>query len=557
MSKCRSLKFIGVSFLLVGLLMIGSLGTLTAAKGPPRGGWVRWNPHPIGDWSERYNPFVPGAASQTTWVLIYEPLLYFNPLTGEVDHWLAESYQWSDDLLSVTFKLREGVKWQDGRPFAAEDVEFTFNLLKEYPEADQYGVWKKLTKVEAVDEYSVVFHLTEPDVPSLWYFGGQQTIVPKHIWKDVEEPSKWANKDPVGTGPFKLDRFTPASIFYKRNPDYWQEGKPYIEGVEIVAFKSNESANMTLMKGELDYTNNFVPNIEKTFVAKDPEHNHYWFAPWGVVILYMNTARFPFSLRPVRWAIAMAVDREELVSKAYYNYQGPAGPAGPVTISTQPKMWNSNIPKNFTHDPERAVAILESLGFERDKDGIFTTPEGKRLSFSIIVVSGWSDWVAECKLMSKQLEKIGIEVTVEPLEFAGYFSGLQKGDFDLAISWTTFGPSPYYGYKDLLHSDRYAPVGEIAKSTHWHRWTSKEVDELLDSFAKTADEEKQRGLMYRLQNIFAHELPVAPLHYGAMWYEYRTEKFVGWPDPDNPYAGAPGTDIVVNAKILSSIHLRE
>jgi len=553
----RSLKFVGISFLLVGLLMVGSLGTFTIAKEPPRGGWVRWNPHPIGDWSERYNPFIPGAASETNWVLLYEPLLYFNPLTGEVEPWLARDYKWSDDLLSITFNLRENVKWHDGKPFTAEDVEFTFNLLKKHPETDQYGVWEKLTDVKATGKYTVIFRLKEPDVPSLWYFGGQQAIVPKHIWKDVEEPARWANKNPVGTGPFILDRFAPASIFYKRNPNYWQEGKPYIDGVEIVAFKSNESANMTLMKGELDYTNNFVPNIEKTFVARDPEHNHYWFAPWGVVTLYMNTARYPFSERAFRWAVAMAIDREELVSKAYYNYQGPASPAGPVTISTQPGMWNSNIPEFFTYDPERAVSILKSLGFTRGEDGIFRTPEGKPLSFSIIVVSGWSDWVAECKLMSKQLEKIGIKVTVDPIEFAGYYSRLQKGDFDLAISWTTFGPSPYYGYKNLLHSSRYAPVGEIAKENLWHRWTSKEVDRLLEGFASTADKEKQKGYMYRLQNIFYHEMPSAPLHYGAMWYEYRTERFVGWPDEENPYAGAPGTAIVTNTKILSNIHLRE
>ncbi|MFQ5793964.1 MAG: ABC transporter substrate-binding protein [Candidatus Bipolaricaulia bacterium] len=522
----------------------------------PRGGIVRWNPHPAGPWPDTYNPFSPGL--EQNWVLIYEPLLHFNELTVEIEPWLAESYAWNDDLRTVTFEIRPSVQWHDGELLTAEDVEFTFNLMKEFPALDTQSVWAILESVQAVDQDTIVMKLKQVSVPSLWYIAEQVPIVPQHIWSTVRDPVTFVNRKPVGTGPFKLGRYRPEVIRFDRNPDYWQPGKPYVDGVEVVAFKLNDDAFLALLRHELDYVNNFIPDIEKTFVSRDPEDNHYWFAPNGVVTLYTNTARYPLSLREVRWAIAMAIDRKELVDKAYYNYGEPASPAGPVMVPTLTDWWNSSIPATFTLDPERSIRILEGLGFERGRDGIFVTPDGKRLEFSIIVVNGWTDWVAECQLMAQQLKKIGMDVTVEALDFGAYFSKLQRGDFDLGISWTTFGPSPFFGYSDLLHSKFSAPVGETAMGTNWHRWTSDQVDALLDAFASTADPEEQKGILYNLQSIFFHELPSIPLHYSAMWYEYVTENFVGWPDVSNPYAmGGPGSTIAESAKVLSNVHLKK
>lgn len=148
-----------------------------------------------------FNPYL-ATNLRTTTDFIYEPLVVFNEMHGNTPVMrLAESYKMSDDLMSVTFDIRKGVKWSDGQAFTANDVLYSFNLLKNKPELDQRGINKWVTSVEKIDDYKVRFRLTEAN-SNVPYEISQVPIVAEHVWKEVKDPTTFTNENPVGTGPF-------------------------------------------------------------------------------------------------------------------------------------------------------------------------------------------------------------------------------------------------------------------------------------------------------------------------------------------------------------------
>ena len=132
---------------------------------------------------------------------MYEPLLIFNPLTGAFVPWLAEGYEFAGDHRRLSFQIRRGVTWSDGRRFTARDVAFTFELLKKFPALDLRNFWQYLAEVRVTGDDAVEFRFARPFVPGLEDISSQP-IVPEHAWKDVADPIAFANEQPVATGPF-------------------------------------------------------------------------------------------------------------------------------------------------------------------------------------------------------------------------------------------------------------------------------------------------------------------------------------------------------------------
>ena len=198
------------------------------------------------------------------------------------------AFELSDDLKSVTFTFRDGVLWSDGQPLTTKDVVYTFNLLKETPALDATGIWSKLDKVEAVGNNQVKFTFKAPsslaaakinDVP----------IVPEHIWKNVSDPTTFANENPVGSGPMtEIPRFTAQTYDQCRNPHYWDAQALKVDCMRLAELGTNEQMLTALSGGDLDWGAAFIPDIKKTYVAADPEHFHYWFPPGTLVGFVFN-----------------------------------------------------------------------------------------------------------------------------------------------------------------------------------------------------------------------------------------------------------------------------
>jgi peptide/nickel transport system substrate-binding protein len=525
-----------ISCLLVLTILLTACGgaATTPAQSGPKNSVLTIVPSPIGDFTSNFEPTITNP-TYGTFGLIYETLLFFNRQDGSVKPWLASSYQFSSDAKSVTFTLQQGVKWSDGQPFTSNDVVFTLNMLHQYPAADTNNLWTYISSVSAPDANTVTVNFNQAYTPILWYLGGQTWIVPQHIFSTVGDPTKFANSKPVGTGPFILKSFTPQLIDLVKNPNYWQPGKPAVSEIKFPSFNSNTSAELLLSQGSVDWTGLFTPNINQTFVARDPAHNHYWFPPSNVVMLYLNTAKYPFNLLPVRQAISDVLDRNQMYQQAESGYEPVSSPTALVLPANKSFLASDYANSAFSINTAQAAQALASAGFTKDSNGIYADKNGKELTFNINVVTGWTDWVTDCQIMSNNLDSLGMKVSVNSISFNDYFSALQLGNYDAAISWTNPGPTPFFLYSSLLYSKNTAPIGKAAAS-NFERWNDPATDKLLNQYATSADPNVQQQAIAGIEKIMVEELPAIPLVYGATWNEYSTARFTGWPTPDNAYA---------------------
>jgi peptide/nickel transport system substrate-binding protein len=528
------------SLLALFLILLAACGQGSSTSTTPKNSVLNVVPSPKGDFTNGFTPF-SGSALYGSQGMIYETLLFFNRMNGDVKPWLAQSYAFSSDSKTLTFHLRTDVKWSDGQAFTADDVVFTLNLLKQYPAADLNSIWQYIQQVQNSDNSTVVVTLKQPYTPVLWYLAGQTYIVSKHEYANVGDPTKFADVNPIGTGPFMLKSFSPQLIDLKKNPTYWQPGKPAVNEIRYPSFNSNTSAELLLQRGDVDWTGLFTPNIQQTYVSKDPAHNHYWFPSRNIVMLYLNTAKAPFNQLAVRQAISSAIDRDKIYKIAESNYEPVSSPTGLVLPANQSNLDSAYANTSFSLDTSKSAQLLSSAGFTKGSDGIYADKSGKKLSFSINVVTGWTDWVTADQIISTNLKAIGIDARVNSISFNSYFSALQMGTFDMAISWTNPGPTPFFLYDSLLNSTNSAAIGKQANS-NWERWMDPNTDKMLAQYATTTDSSLQQQALNGLQQIMVEQLPSIPLVYGATWYEYSTRNFTGWPNANNAYASPAAFD---------------
>ncbi|MFB5192413.1 ABC transporter substrate-binding protein [Alicyclobacillus fastidiosus] len=479
---------------------------------------------PNGAFQRNFNPFST-SADPGTQGLIYEPLFYDSVVSSNVYGILGRSTAWSNHNKTLTVTLQTNANWTDGKPFTSQDVVFTFNLLKKYPTIDLNAVWSKLSSVKSDGNDKVVFNFKQADVPYATYVL-ETYIVPQHIWSKLGDPSKVDVTNPVGTGPYTLSTFSPEDYTMKANPNYYG-GKLSVPEVDFPAYNSNDSADLALSTGSLDWTGLFIPNIDKVYSSKN-QNNKYWFAPGGLNLLTPNLKNPLLGNQVVRQAISMAVNRNDLSQKAEYGYEKVANPTG-LILPTFQSWVDPNLPKTdttFTFDPTGAEKLLQSAGFKKNGSGIYVSANGQALSFKLIVPSGWTDWDQDAALIAAQLKQIGIQINVQQEQYAGYQSDLSSHKFDLALVSTNVGPSPYYVYQNTFGT---------GASTNYEQWSDPKTDQALADFASTTNETEQKQDIDKLEKIVSEQLPAIPLIYGAEWYEYNDSQYTGWPDANNPY----------------------
>jgi peptide/nickel transport system substrate-binding protein len=489
------------------------------------------------NWQCDFNPY-NGSVNGQSFGILYEPLVYDNLLNDQKTPWLASAYQWSSDSKTLTFTIRTGVKWTDGQDFSADDVVFTFNLLKQHPEADLQSDWAVLAGVTKEGSDKVVMTFQQAAVPNFYQIAGQTAIVPQHIWSAFSDPATQVVKDPVGTGPFTMNSCTPQNIGYKRNPSYWQKGLPYVDTVNYPAFLDNDPANAFLAAGQAQWGGQFIPNIDTYYVAKDPKNNHYWFPPIQNINVWFNTTVAPLDNKVVRQAIAYGIDRASVSQKGEFGYEPPGNQTG--VLSPTFDSWIDKAQANkygYKLDTAKATSLLQGAGFTKGSDGIYKDASGKRLSFSIINIAGYTDWVASVQVIQDNLKQIGIEIKPSNLDSQAYFDKLFNGNFQLAYGAlnTSPGPNPYYELRNTLDSATTADIGQTAAGDYG-RYKNSAVDALFDQFGATTDQAKQHDLIKQVEAIMLEDVPVVPVTEGVAWYQYSTKDFGGWPTKDNPYA---------------------
>lgn len=554
-------------FMLVCLMVVLSTALVINAQDDPvtpRGGTVvtSTGEQLIG---QNFNPYAadPLDFSQG---FVYEQLYIYNPVDGGVaTPWLATGHEYSEDLMSVTFTLREGVLWSDGEAFTADDVAFTFNMFLEHPATDTGAMGDFLVSVEVVDDLTVTFTLNRVFTIAHELIGGRW-IVPEHHWADVEDFALFTNAEPVGTGPLTtVDEYNEQSYTLCRNENYWQvddngEQLPYVDCVRQVLFQGNDPANLALINGDLDWVGNFIPDIDQTFVDENPENHGYYFWPGGATVqLYSNTTKAPFDDVNFRRAMSMAIDYEAVVGIGMYGYTEASNPVG---LGPRYSDWVSEDAIAYaeetgqgTYNPEGAAAALDEAGYvDSDGDGIRNLPDGgDNIAFDVQVVNGWTDWVTSVQIISQNFQDIGLDAIIQTPDFGAWFSNLQNAEYDVSIGWGTAGNTPYNYFRNLLLSDLISEEG-VANGETWHRWTSEEADALLTAFTSTADAEEQATIVDRLQQLYVENVPAIPLFPGPTWYEYTTYRFTGFPTQDNYYAQGSPWDAPSRSVVINTIH---
>ena len=489
-----------------------------------------------------FNVYSPNKITGTE-NLLFEKLYFINGYNCEENPWLATEYEWRDPQ-TLVFTIRDGVTWNDGTAFSAEDVVFTFDLLKEFPALDTKGSTNGLDTVTA-DGATVTFAFTGPSIPSFATIV-DTFIVPRHVWEAVDDPVTFVNaENPVGTGPYTLASFNSEEVVWRLRDDYWNGENIRVQEIGFSKPAEGQANMLRLANGEYDFDAMFIPNVEEVYVSRDPENNKYWFAQGSSISLYFNLTKPPFDDVAFRRAVASAVNRDEIAQKAQLGYVSVASQTG-LKLPGQADWLNPDIPNEgyIAYDPDAARQILTDAGYTYDGETLLT-PDGNPVELSFKIPAGWNDWIQAGNIVQSNLAEIGITVNVEtPDPAIVNDQDRPTGNFDLVFGVHGGSCSMYRNFYDHMASAASAPIGEPADS-NFVRWEDPETDELLAQFLSAETEEDQKTIAHGLQQIMWDSLPTIPLWYGAIWFEYRTENAVGWPNEEDPYAASGDLPLIL------------
>jgi peptide/nickel transport system substrate-binding protein len=502
--------------------------------------------------TQAFNPFV---ATQAIWGmgadgLIYEPLLQFDIAAPPKYYpWLATAYQWSAGGKAVTFTIRQGVKFNNGTPMTPADVAFTYNLVKKNPSINLGGL-----PISSVSTSGNTVTLT---FPSAQYTNLQQIagvpILPQAIWSKVGNPATYTDANPVGTGPYKLKTFTPQGFTLTKNAGYWQASKAKVTNVYFPVYTSNTGALTALFSGQIDWTGNFIPGLQKDFVAKDPAHHHYWEAPGSTNAFIPNLNKWPTNQLPVRQAISLAVNRAVLASEGEAGLENPVLNATGITLPTY-SAWSAPVSSKTvaaTSNAAAAQAVLTKAGYTKGGNGFFQKG-GKTVSVTLISPSAYTDYAEVGSIAAQELRNAGIDATFQGISVNAWNADMGNGNFTLAEHWSNGGVTPYNLYDNWLDS---ALDKGSAATGDYERLNNPAVDAALAKLAGAATVQSQTAALVPIENYVAANLPVIPITTASDWFEYNSQHWVGWPTQSNPYeSGQPsgtnnnagtGTDEVV------------
>lgn len=500
---------------------------------------------------ENFNPYLTASGRLGGALLIYEPLLVQSSINGSFTPFLATGFHFRDPR-TAEFSIRTGVTWSDGKPFSAADVVFTYRLLKKYPALDTNGIWAQVKSISSTGD-TVRFTFKAPNVP---YIGTLSSvpIVPQHIWKDLKDPTKYTDTKPVGTGPFELRHFAPTQYVLIKNPKYWQANKIAPDKVVYPATSSNNSTTqLDIVSGKFDWAYSFLPQVQQTYVQRDPATNLYWFPPGGTICLYLNLTKAPYTDVNFRRGLSDALKRSTIADKAVNGYLTAASQSG-LILPNLKKWLDPSLPKQgyVTQDVPKAVKEFTAAGYTM-RGGKLVAKNGKQFTMTITAPSGYSDWVAAAKEVTNQLQAVGIKVTLDLPEPTQYTQATQAGTFDTAFGGFGGTGVPYLDFNNTLNAEYATPINKPT-AQNFERYKNPTVQKQLAALAASTSFDDQKKHVVALQRIMIDQVPIVMLYYGGSWGLFSTRNFTGWPSAKDPYTLPTSYN---NAALLVLTHLKK
>ena len=406
---------------------------------------------------------------------------------------LATSWEVLDGGKRIVFKLREGVKFHDGTEFDANAVKW--NIDSRLDEATKSPQRKQLVKVvesvNVIDKYTVEFNLLGP-FPALMGMLAQRVgfvVSPAAARKHGEE----FGSNPVGTGPFLFKEWVRGShVRLERNPDYWEEGLPYLDKIDYEDVAGSVVGIQRLVTGEIDYVGQLSPNdIRAIEDNADIELHPVKVGRWHS--LQWRWDRPPFNNADFRRAVAHAVDRKHIVDIL------TAGKATMAAGPTPPGLWWYSELAAFEHDPGKAREYLEKSGYEGDE--------------VLLTVAGTGIYPRIGQLVQEQLLDVGINVQINAVPQKGWYGKVLKGEFEFTPTRWTQRPDPDGLLQILFHTEGFA------NST---KYSNPKVDALLDEARTMTDIPARTKLYAEAQRHIAADLPYVSLFFAVEYGATRT-----------------------------------
>jgi peptide/nickel transport system substrate-binding protein len=422
---------------------------------------------------------------------------------------LAESWTVTDQGRTVTFKLRPGVKFHDGKPLTSADVQFSIMevLKKFHPRAP--NSFKEVEKIETPDPQTAVFRLNKPAPYMMMVLSGFETpIVPKHLFEGTDiKNSKYAN-EPVGAGPFKFVEWKRGQyIRFDRFGDYFKKDQPYLERVVVRSIADTATRSAVLEKGEVHLAGfGAVPYSDVIQLAKLP---HITVTKKGyessspIVQIDFNTRKAPFDNKKVRQAIAYALERKYIIDKIWFGFGRVA--TGPINSNFKASGLYTSDVKNYevANGLEMANRLLDEAGFKRNASGV-------RFEVTHDVTPYGEEWQRFGEYVKQRLDQLGIKVTLRYEDVATWLRRVYtEYDFQFTSNWLQTFPDPVIGVHRMHHSTSIRKGTVFVNNTGW---SSPKTDELMDKAAIEPDAAKRAQLYKEFQQIVVEECAITYIH---------------------------------------------
>ena len=430
---------------------------------------------------------------------IYESLLKRDEKTLQLTPVLADSWEVSEDHLLYTFHLKKGIKWQDGEPFTAGDILFSFDRIRD-PKVDAAPLrnyYQDIEKLEVLDDYTVRFRYRIPYFKALEFCGGIP-IVPAHLFKEGEDFNQHAiSRQPLGTGPYRMLRWdTGKEIVLVKDKAYWGE-KPYLDRIVFKIITDPTAALQVLKQGGLDFMSlrpiQWVKQTQGRRFTENFQKLKYYQPSYSYI--GWNLQRPLFADKRVRRAMTMLVDRETILKRILFGL-------GTVVTGTFYVNSPENDPniKPYPYDPAAAAALLRSAGWvDRNSEGILQK-DGTPFAFEFVISAGSKFAEQLATILQENLKDVGIRMDIRKLEWAVFIQRIEEHNFDActlawSLSWET---DPY----QLWHSSQVD-----GKGSNFVGFRNEEADRLMEAARREFDPEKRVKMYRRFSEILHEEQP--------------------------------------------------
>ncbi|MFG1304333.1 ABC transporter substrate-binding protein [Xanthobacter autotrophicus] len=417
---------------------------------------------------------------------------------------LAESWEVAPDGLTITFHLRKGVTWHDGKPFTASDVKWSLENVWKTIHPRNKALFENVSAVEKPDDHTVVLKFSKPSLPIFSVLNGVGApILPKHLYEGTDILNNPYNNKPVGTGPFVFKEWRKGEyLVLERNPAYWDAGKPYLDKLVFRVIPDAAARAAAIEKGEVQYAPfNPVPFRDVERLAALPNlkvetRGYEWLSP--VLYFDLNVENPYLKDVRVRQAIAHAVDKAALAKVVWFGYGKPAVSPIPSTLTA---FHDPSVP-TYPFDPKKAEALLDEAGFKRGTDGV-------RFALTHDFLPYGDDYRRTGEFLKQALKRVGIEVAIRAQDSGAFIKRVYADrDFDISSSYNAAFPDPQIGVVREYWS------GWLGTKTPWTNgsgYRNAQVDALIERAAVEGNPQARAAAFRAFQQIVQRDVPTLPL----------------------------------------------